>query len=202
MPTVLTRQIRRADIVAMAVRLLKGAFTVDDYHRLGELGVFHEDDRVELLDGEIVEMTPIGFPHAGCVAALVRILLTGVGTRAVVWPQQPIRLSERSLPEPDVTLLRPRQGMYRDAAAEPRDVLLLIEVSDTSLRRDRELKVPLYAGAGIAEYWIADVQGDVIEVHTNPPGSRYESVRRLGRGELLSPLAFPDLRVAVDEVFG
>ena len=186
----------------MSVDVVRRRFTVDEYLHMAQAGILTEEDRVELLDGEIVEMTPIGFPHAGCVAALLRVLVTGVGMRAVVWPQQPIRLSERSLPEPDVTLLRPRQGMYRDAAAEPRDVLLLIEVSDTSLRRDRELKLPLYAGAGILEYWIVDVEEDVVEVHTNPSGSRYESVRRLGRGEFLSPLAFPDLRVAVDEVFG
>ena len=185
----------------MSVDVVRRRFTVDEYLHMAQAGILTERDRVELLDGEIVEMTPIGFPHAACVAALLRVLITRVGSRALVWSQGPIRLSERSLPEPDVTLLRPRLVSYSDAAAEPRDVLLLIEVSDTSLRCDRELKLPLYADAGIPEYWIVDVQGREIEVHTNPSGSRYGTVRTFGRGESLSPLAFPDLRVAVDEVF-
>ena len=186
----------------MSVDVVRRRFTVDEYLHMVQAGILTEDDRVELLDGEIVEMTPIGFPHAGSVAALVRVLVTGVGTRAVVWPQGPIRLSERSLPEPDVTLLRPRPVSYSDAAAVPSDVLLLIEVSDTSLGRARELKLPLYAEAGIIEYWIVDVQGREIEVYTNPSGSRYGSVRRFGRGESVIPLAFPDLRISVDEVSG
>ena len=186
----------------MSVDVVRRRFTVDEYLHMAQAGILTTRDRVELLDGEIVEMTPIGFRHALCVGALMRALFAGVGTRVVVLPQGPIRLSARSLPEPDVTLLRPRQVPYRDAVAEPRDVLLLIEVSDTSLRRDRELKLPLYADAGIPEYWIADVQHEVIEVHTNPSGSRYGSVRRFGRGESVIPLAFPDLRIAVDEVFG
>ena len=186
----------------MSVDVVRRRFTVDEYLHMAQAGILTERDRVELLDGEIVEMTPIGRRHSGCVAALLRVLITGVGPRAVVWSQGPIRLSERSLPEPDVTLFRPRSLSYSDADAEPRDVMLLIEVSDASLRRDREIKLPLYAGAGIPEYWIVDVQGREIEVHTNPSGSRYGSVRRFGRGEFLIPLAFPDLRVPVDEVFG
>lgn len=186
----------------MTVDTVRRRFTVDEYVHMAQVGILTTLDRVELLDGEIVEMTPIGRPHAACVAGLMRVLLIGVGPRAVVWPQGPIRLSERSQPEPDVTLLRPRPVPYRDADAEPRDVMLLIEVSDTSLRRDREIKLPLYAGAGIPEYWIVDVQDGVIEVHTSPSGARYGTVRRFGRGESVSPLAFPDLRLAVDEVFG
>lgn len=186
----------------MTVDTVRRRFTVDEYVHMAQVGILTTRDRVELLDGEIVEMTPIGRPHAACVADLMRVLLIGVGPRAVVWPKGPIRLSERSQPEPDVTLLRPRPVPYRDADAEPRDVMLLIEVSDTSLSRDREVKLPLYAGAGIPEYWIVDVQDGVIEVHMSPSGSRYGSVRRFGRGESVSPLAFPDLRLAVDEVFG
>jgi len=186
----------------MTVDVVRRRFTVDEYLHMAQVGILTTRDRVELLDGEIVEMTPIGRPHAACVADLMRVLLIGVGQRAVVWPRGPIRLSESSQPEPDVTLLRSRPVPYRDADAGPRDVMLLIEVSDTSLRRDREIKLPLYAGAGIPKYWIVDVQDGVIEVHTSPSGARYGSVRRFGRGESVSPLAFPDLRIAVDEVFG
>jgi Uma2 family endonuclease len=185
----------------MSVDVVRRRFTVNEYLLMVDAGILTDLDRVELLDGEIVEMTPIGHTHAACVAALVRIFLTGVGSRAVVWPQGPIRLSERSQPQPDVALLRPRSVPYRTAAVEPRDVMLLVEVSDTSLRRDRELKLPLYASAQIPEYWIADVQGPVVEVHTNPSGSCYGPVQRFGRGDVLSPIAFPDLRVAVDDIF-
>ena len=185
----------------MSVDVVRRRFTVDEYLHMVEAGILTECDRVELLDGEIVEMTPIDFRHAAYVAALMRVFVIGVGPRALVWPQGPIRLSERSLPEPDVTLLRPRPVSYSDADAEPRDVMLLIEVSDTSLRRDRELKLPLYAGAGIPEYWIVDVQDEVVEVYTNPSSSGYGSIRRFGRGESVSPSAFPDLRIAVDEIF-
>jgi hypothetical protein len=185
----------------MSVDVVRRRFTVSEYLNMVHAGILTATDRVELLDGEIVEMTPVGRPHAACVAALVRIFITGAGSRAVVWSQGPIRLSERSQPGPDVTLLRPRSVPYRDADVEPRDVLLLVEVSDTSLRRDRELKLPLYAGAGILEYWIADVQDQAVEVHTNPSGSSYGSVQRFGRGDGLSPVAFPELRVAVDDIF-
>jgi len=106
----------------MSVDVVRRRFTVDEYLQMAEAGILTERDRVELLDGEIVEMTPIGRRHAACVAALMRVLLIGVGPRAVVWPQGPIRLSERSLPEPDVTLLRPRPVSYRDADAEPCDL--------------------------------------------------------------------------------
>jgi Uma2 family endonuclease len=117
----------------------------------------------------------------------------------VVWPQLTIRLSPRSAPEPDLTIARRRS--YRTAYPTEEDVLFLIEVADTSLRRDRDLKLPLYAEAGIREYWIVDVSRDEAEAYTNPSGSRYESVQRFRRGESLSPSAFPDLRIAVDEIF-
>jgi Uma2 family endonuclease len=130
----------------MSVDVVRRRFTVDEDLYMVEAGILSERDRVELLDGEIVEMTPVGFSHAAQAAALLRALITRLGSRALVWSRGPIRLSERSLPEPDVTLLHPRPVSYRDAAAEPSDVLLLIHVSDTSLRRDRELELPPVRG--------------------------------------------------------
>ena len=185
----------------MSVDAVRRLFTADEYAQMIQAGILKKDDRVELIEGEVVEMTPIGRPHASCVAALVRALVTGVGSRAVVWPQGPIRLSERSQPEPDVALLRLRPVSYRDADAEPRDVLLLVEVSDASATRDREIKLPLYARARIQEYWIVDVQVEVVEVYRHPSGAGYSSVQRFGRGALVSPTAFPDLYVPVDEIF-
>ncbi len=185
----------------MSVDVVRRRFTVDEYLKMVETGILNEDDRVELLDGEIVEMTPIGRSHAVSVAALNRALVTGIGSRAVVWCQGPIRLSALSQPEPDLALLRLRPVSYRDADAEPRDVLLLIEVSDSSIRRDRELKLPLYARAGIQEYWIVGIQEGSVEVYTSPSASSYVSVQRFRRGDVVSPSAFPDLRIGVDEIF-
>ena len=185
----------------MSVHTMRRRFTVDEYLHMTRTGILTERDRVELLDGDIVEMTPIGRRHAACVAALLRVLLGEVGSRAMVWPQGPIRLSDRSQPAPDVALLRLRPVSYSEADAEPRDVLLVIEVAETSLRRDREIKVPLYAAAGIAECWIVDLSAREIEVFREPAGSRYATARRHGVGLVVSPLAFPDVAVDVGAIF-
>ena len=185
----------------MSVTVVRRRFTVDEYLKMVETGILNEDDRVELLDGDIVTMTPPGPDHNAPTGILNRLLVLGVGSRAVVLPGPTLRLSKRSAPEPDFALLRPDSRNYRDRYAEPGDVLLLVEISDSSLRRDRELKLPLYAEAGIPEYWIVDVQGEVVEIYTDPSGSGYASVQRRRRGESLSPVAFPDLRIPIDEIF-
>src|SRR5690348_15213152 len=147
-PVRLTRHSAGADIVPMALRLLPGPFTVETYHRLAELGVLREDARVELLDGQIVAMTPIGSRHAAAVGRLTRVFGERAGKRSIVWVQNPIVVSQTWEPQPDVCLLRPRDDFY--AAAHPRadDVLLVIEVADRSLERDRDVKIPRYAAAG------------------------------------------------------
>ena len=183
----------------MSVDVVRRRFTVDEYLHMAEAGILTKRDRVELLDGEIVEMTPGGASHGSSIAILIRLFNAGVGSRAVIWPQLTIRLSSRSAPEPDLAVLKRRS--YREAYPTSEDVLLVVEVSDSSLRRDREIKLPLYAGAVISEYWIVDVPDEVVEVYTNPSGSSYSSVRRFSRGESICPSAFPDLRIAVDEIF-
>jgi len=185
----------------MSVDVVRRRFTTEEYFHMVQAGILNEDDRVELLDGDIVKMTPPGPDHNAPTGILTRLLVLGVGTRAVVLPGPTLRLSNRSAPEPDFVLLRPDPRNYRDRYAEPGDVLLLIEISDSSLRRDRELKLPLYAGAGIQEYWIVNVENETIEVYKDPTGSGYASVRHCRRGESVSPSAFPDLRIAVDEIF-
>src|SRR5258708_2048030 len=132
---------RRMD--SMVMPLTARRFTVDEYHRMGRAGVFHEDDRVELLEGQIVEMSPIGPAHAGCVAVLTGVLSRRGGESVVVWVQNPVDLGERSEPQPDVALLAPRADAYRTAHPRARDILLAIEVADTSLEHDRDVKVPL-----------------------------------------------------------
>ena len=185
----------------MSVDVVRRRFTVDEYFQMVRVGILNEDDRVELLDGDIVKVTPPGPDHNAPTGILNRLFVLGVGSRAVVLPGPTLRLSKRSAPEPDFVLLRPDPRNYRDRYAEPGDVLMLVEISDSSLRRDRELKLPLYAAAGIPEYWIVDVQNETVEVYRDPAGSSFASVRQYRRGESLSPSAFPDLRIAVDEIF-
>jgi len=168
---------------------------------MAEAGILSEDDRVELIEGEIVEMSPIGSHHAACVKRLNRLFSRSVSD-AVVSVQDPIRLSEYSEPEPDLALLRPRADFYAEALPGPEDTLLVVEVMETSAQYDRERKLPLYAEAGIPEVWLVDLAAECIEVYRRPSPDGYEDVRRRCRGERLSPQAFPDVELAVDEVLG
>jgi Uma2 family endonuclease len=174
-------------------------FTADEYERLVELGVFGEDERLELIDGDIVEMAPIGHRHGACASRLNMLFVEGLRRRAFVWNNGPARLAIDSVPEPDLALLRPRS--YQTGAPRPDDVLLIVEVAESSLRYDRTVKLRLYARAGIAEYWIVDVAGGAIESYLSPEGETYRERRRRGRGESLAPAAFPDVVVSVDDVF-
>lgn len=185
----------------MDVEVTRRQFTVDEYMRMIDARILDRSDHVELIEGDILQMGPIGPSHASCVAMLTRQLVVGVGARGLVVPQMTLPLSPRSAPEPDLTVLRPRGTPYREAWATPADVLLLVEVSDASLRRDLSLKLPLYARAGIREVWIADVQGQRVLVHREPRGDRFASMREIGRGGGVAPVAFPDLRVAVEALF-
>ena len=136
-----------------AVAPARHRLTVHDYHRMADAGIFGKDDRIELIDGDLVDMAPIGQGHAAVVARLTRALFMACADRAIVWPQNPIRLDQSSEPQPDVTVLRHRADFYADGERPgPADVLLLVEVADSSLRYDRTVKLPLYARAGIAEY--------------------------------------------------
>lgn len=183
----------------MPVRLLKRRFTVDEYHRMARAGILSEDDRVELVEGEIVEMAPIGSRHAACVGRLTA-LFSAAQTAAIVWVQNSIRLGRRSEPQPDLTLLRPRADFYASGHPGPQDVLLVVEVAETSADADREVKVPLYARAGVLEAWLVDLDRGVVEVHRRPSPERYLEMRRVGRGQSLSVEAFPDLTFSVDEI--
>jgi len=171
-------------------------FTVDDYHRMAEADIFGPDDRVELIDGEVVEMSPIGSRHAGCVNRLNRLLTANLGERAIVAVQNPIQVGDLSEPQPDLVLLRPRPDFYADHHALPPDVFLVIEVAETSLRFDLERKAPLYVAGGIPEVWVVDLADGVVQVFT--PGTQV----RLSRRDGASPGAFPDLVVEVASILG
>jgi len=188
--------------VPMALRLLPGPFTIETYHRLAELGVLDEDDRVELLDGQIVAMTPVGSRHAAAVGRLTRVFGERAGNRSIVWVQNPIVVSQTWEPQPDVCLLRPRDDFY--AAAHPRAdaALLVIEVAETSLERDRDVKIPRYAAAGIPEAWLMDLAADTVTTYREPGPEGYGEIVTLSRAETLRPVLLPGLAVGVDDILG
>jgi hypothetical protein len=186
--------------MAIQTEVRRRRFTREEYHRMADAGILHEDDRVELIEGEIVLMTPIGRRHAACVAELTRLLVPAVANRALLWPQNPITLPNESEPQPDIVLLRPRADRYRQDDAHPEDVLLLVEVADTSQRYDRSVKLPLYGAAGVPEVWIVDLPGEVIEIYRRPTPSGYSQVEQIGRGGVVAPVAFLDIVLPVDTI--
>lgn len=177
-------------------------FTVDEYERMVEVGILTKSDHVELIHGEIVEMTPIGRGHFAAVAALIALFSERLGRRAVIGPSGSLRVPPRSMPEPDLMLLAPRPDFYREADLRAQDVLLLVEVADTSLRYDREVKGPLYASAGVTEYWIVDVEGGAVDIYRDPAPGGYRQTQRITRGTPFSPEAFPDLVLSVFDILG
>jgi len=185
--------------MALVVERARRLFTIEEYHRMAETGILQPDDRVELIDGEIFEMSPIGSRHAACVNNLNRILVLGLGVRAVVSPQNPVQIPRYSEPEPDVAVLRARS--YKTLAPVTEDVLLLVEVADTSLRFDRTVKLSLYARAGIPEYWLADANAETVTIYRQAGNEMYTDVRIARIDDALSPLAFPDLMIRVADLF-
>lgn len=186
----------------MTVDATRRVFSVDEYRRMGEAGILTEDDRVELIEGEIVQRTPVGSRHAACVARLTRVLAGTIGDRAIVWVQNPIRLSDLSEPEPDLALLRARDDFYASAHPGPEAVLLVIEVGDSSRSFDADTKAPLYARHGIPELWLVDLETGRVTVHRDPSPDGYRSVEPKTGNDPLSPEAFPGIRLTVPAIVG
>jgi Uma2 family endonuclease len=184
----------------MAVQLQRRLLTVDDYHLLIRAGSLGEDDRVELIEGEIIEMSPISPEHAGHVKRLNRLFSHRLGERALIGVQDPIALGGHTEPQPDLVLLRPRADDYADAHPGPGDVLLVVEVADTSVNYDRDVKMRLYAQAGIPEAWLVSLPDGWSEVYTEPSPVGYLSMRRALPGTSIAPQAFPDVALAVSEL--
>lgn len=184
----------------MTVLLQTRRFTVEEFHRMVEAGILAEDDRVELLDGEIVEMTPIGPAHAECVRRLDSILHSQVGHRAIVSVQNAVQLDERSELYPDVAMLRPMAGGYGKRHPGPADVLLVIEVADTTVESDRSHKIPRYAQAGILEVWLIDLRAEQVEVFRQPAPGGYQLTRSQRRGDRIELHGLSGLAVLVSEI--
>lgn len=175
--------------------------TVTEYHRMGEVGILGERDRVELIEGELVAMSPIGSYHHGTVNHLTHSLVHAVGEHAVVSVQGPVRLDDFSEPEPDFALLRPRADFYRDAHPRPDDVLLLIEVADTSLNYDRAVKRALYARHAIPEFWIVNLNAGEVEVCREPKADGYALMEHFGRDGAVEPALLPGVRIQLSTLF-
>ena len=168
-------------------------FTVQQYHLMHEAGVFAEGDHYELINGEIRKMSPIGIKHAVCVAKTARSFQIKLGDQVFVWVQNPIRLGDHSEPQPDLAILKWRDDFYASALPTPEDILLIIEVADSTIAYDRDVKMPLYAANGIPEMWLFDVNQQIIEGYSQPSLSGYKRMQRYEQGDTLSLLAFPEV---------
>jgi len=185
----------------MAVTIDRYLFTVDEYYKMVESGILTEDDRVELINGEIISMSPINSPHGGCVNRISNLFAYLLHRKVVVTVQNPLHISEYSEPEPDVMLLKPRNDFYADSHPEPKDVYLLIEVADSSLAYDREVKLPLYAEAQVPEVWIINLVDKQVEVHRLPANGKYQQAEIAKRNQTVDIPHF-SLSVAVEDLIG
>jgi len=175
---------------------------VSQYHQMSEAGIFSENDKVELINGEIIEMSPIGRRHTACVNRLNSVFSQLLGKKVIVAVQNPIILNNLSEPEPDIALLQPRADFYESGHPQPQDIFLLIEVADSSLEYDRDVKIPLYASSGITEVWLVDIYEQVIIVYRYPSENGYSDIQKLSRGEKISIQAFSEINLVVDDILG
>lgn len=188
--------------VQMSAQPARKLITTTEYHQMIEAGILGEDDRIELIDGEFSKLSPISPRHAAIVCRLNEILNNQFRDTAIVSVQNPVELSQYSEPEPDITLLKRRADYYAESHPSPSDVLVVIEVADTSLQKDRDLKLPAYARAGIAEVWLIDLHNDRIEIHSQPGGGIYQEVRIVLRGQPVVSKAIPQLQLNADDILG
>jgi len=182
----------------MAIKISKRLFTVDDYHRMVAAGILKEKDRVELIRGEVIEMSPIGPPHNGTVIRSNNALVPLVANRALVSAQGAVRFDRYNEPQPDIVLLRPRDDFYTRSHPALEDIFLIVEISDSSLEYDQTVKADLYAITGLTEYWIADIPNDCVWVYSDIQNDAYAAKQQFRRGESLEPKLLPGCRIPVD----
>jgi Uma2 family endonuclease len=186
----------------MPVAVSRRRFTADDYQRMGQAGILGREDHVELIDGEIIAMTPIGTRHCASVDRANRAFVTKAGDRAIVRVQGSVRLDLYSEPEPDLVLLRPRADFYASAHPGPADILLIVEVAESSIEYDRDVKAHVYARSGVLEYWLADLNENVLLRHSSPGDGAYRNVQRYTRGQSLAPQLLPECIISISDLFG
>ena len=178
----------------------KHRFTIEQYYKMGEVGILGIEQRTELIEGEIIEMSPIGAKHAACLSKLADLLRDRTRNLVLVRQQNPIQLSDRSEPQPDIAVVKKRQDYYLESHPIPTEIFLLIEVADSTLKYDRDVKVPLYAKAGIPELWIANLEAQVFEVYRQPSETGYKQVQIYGKGEVINLQILPDVAISVDDI--
>lgn len=181
--------------------LKRHKLSVEDYHRMGDAGVLAPGARVELIDGEVIDMAPIKSQHASVVGVLSSFFFRNIGEAGTVFCQSPICLPPDSEPQPDIVVLKYRADYYRNYLPNASEVLLLIEVSDTTAAYDRRIKLPLYARHGIREVWIFDLKAERLEIHSDPKGKSYGSLERLGKRDKVSPRLIPGLILDLREIW-
>jgi Uma2 family endonuclease len=184
----------------MSVAVTRRRFTADDYQRMGQAGILRAEDRVELIDGEIVTMTPIGPRHCASVDRATRAFVIKAGDSAIVRVQGSVRLDFYSEPEPDLVLLRPRADFYASQHPGPADILLIIEVADSSIDYDRDVKSCFYARSGVQEYWLADLNEQVLVCYSAPENGTYQNVQRCTRGQSLAPRLLPGCVISAEDL--
>ncbi len=182
----------------MATEISRRLFTVHDYHRMVDAGILSEDDRVELIHGEILAMSPIGPRHNAAILRANQSLVRIVGDRAIAGVQGSVRLDEYDEPQPDLYLLRPKKDFYASGHAGPADILLIIEVAESSLEYDQGIKMHLYAETRVPEYWVADIRNERVIAYTDIQGNTYRTIREFQRGQTLKPQLLPECPITAD----
>ena len=182
------------------MQLMTRKFNVNEYHKMAETGILTPEDRVELIKGEILAMSPIGRKHAATVKRLNNFLTYQLQNLAIISVQDPIQLNNLSEPQPDVVLLKPCSDFYESKIPEPEDIYLLIEVADSTIKYDQEVKLPLYAQSNISEVWIADLNNKTLEVYRQPQDKTYLEQQKNVKS--ISPLAFPQITLTINDIFG
>jgi Uma2 family endonuclease len=186
----------------MRTDVTKKLFTVDEYYRMADAGIFTEDDRVELIEGEILEMSPIGHRHMVCVDRANDLLTSALRGKVLISVQNPLRLNKYNEPQPDIVVLKWREDYYASKLHTPEDTLLVLEVSDTTVRYDTKVKLPIYAANGISEVWIENLQEDLILLCRDPAERNYKTQLSLQLREFISSLAFPDVAFKIEDLLG
>lgn len=196
------QHVRKAGVSDTGDLIVRYKLDVDAYHRMAGVDVFGPEDRVELIDGELIDMAPIGIGHAASVDGLNRTLVIACGDRAVVSVQNPVRLDRLNEPQPDFTVSRPRADSYWTGRPGPADILLLIEIADSSLRFDRTIKLPLYARAGVPELWIVDLKRRILDAYRQPEGDGYAEMTSYGPEDTIGLELAPEITMTLSRAFG
>ena len=186
----------------MSLSLITRKFTVEEYEKMTTQGIIKPDEKVELIRGEIIKMSPMGTRHASSVDRLIQLFYQKLGQKIILRVQNPIRLNNNSQPEPDLSLLIPRSDFYVAAYPCPQDIYLIIEVSDSTLDYDRYTKIPLYAEANIKEVWIINLKEECLEVYRHPLHDSYQAIQKYYRGESIFIESFPEIELTLIEILG